>query len=142
VEMAEEADKKRLQPEATATGGTLMVPDTPWKRATQQRRAMRSEQQAAKQEGGKRQPASGSLRNSRLKGDVRANGFLIDDKFTDKKSFSVTMTDWQKLTQEAFALSLLPSQRVTLPGVKLRVFREEDALYLIAKAALGNVADN
>jgi hypothetical protein len=114
------------------------IPDVPWKRAQNQQRARRSEDQAAKQEGGRRQPASGSRWFA--KGDVRANGFLLDDKYTDDASFSLTAKDWRKITAEALQTppGLLPSMRISIKGApKLRVFREEDALYLLAKAGIG-----
>lgn len=115
------------------------TPPTPWQRARVGRRARRSEEQAARQEGGRRQPASGSKWFA--KGDVRANGFLIDDKFTDASSYRLTADDWTKITREALQTppGMLPSMRISIKGApRLRVFREEDALYLLAKAGMGD----
>lgn len=111
------------------------IPDVPWKRAQRQQRARRSEEQAAKLGGGKRQPASGSRWFA--KGDVRANGFLLEDKFTDAESFSITKTMILKTIKEALQTppGLLPSWRISIKGCpRLRLYREEDALYLEAKA--------
>lgn len=107
------------------------APRTPWHRASKSRR---SERQAASSEGGKVQPASGALRRTRSKGDVVARGSLIEDKVTDAKSFTIKVSDLEKTNHEAFRQGLLPQWRVTLPGHKLRLLREEDYLYLAAKA--------
>ena len=115
------------------------TPQVPWARAKRQQHARRSEEQAAKQAGGKRQPGSGSRWFA--KGDVRANGFLIEDKYTDDESYSLTAKVWRKITAEALQTppGLLPSMRISMKGApKLRVYREEDALYLEARAGLGN----
>lgn len=81
----------------------------------------------------------------RLKGDYRANGWLVEDKLTEirggqpAKSFSLTATVIEKTIREAAEARLLPMWRITLPGHKLRVMREEDYLYLQAQA--DNAAD-
>lgn len=113
------------------------IPDVPWKRAQRQQRARRSEEQAAKAEGGKRQPASGSRWFA--KGDVRANGFLLDDKFTDDASFSLTAYDWRKITAEALQTppGLMPRMRISIKGApRLSVIRDEDLLYILARAGI------
>jgi hypothetical protein len=110
------------------------VPPTPFKRAQVGRRARKSEEKAAKQEGGRRVPGSGSRPQHRAKGDIRANGFLIQDKFTDAKSFRLTDEDLSQIEAQAFAQGVLPSMRITTAGHRIRTFREEDALYLIAQA--------
>jgi hypothetical protein len=118
------------------------VPQTPWhraKQARQTRRARRNEEELAKTTGGRRQPASGAL--SGRKGDVRENGFLVDDKFTDAKSFTITREMWLKITREAGMSppGLRPRLRLTLPGIpKLCVLLEDDYLYLQARAEIAN----
>ncbi len=102
---------------------------TPWHRASQQRRAQRSESEGAKSEGGKRVPRSGA---GRLKGDIRTSEFLIEDKFTDADSFTLKRSVLDKITREAFTSGRLPQMRVTMPGHKLRVLREVDYLALMA----------
>ena len=111
------------------------APDTPWNRAKVGRRARRSEEEAAKLEGGRRVSRSGG---GREKGDVRLNGFRLEDKFTDAESYTLTRKTLDKITREALHTppGLLPQLRITMPGYKLRVLREEDYLYIIAKAGL------
>jgi hypothetical protein len=110
------------------------VPATPWSRVQQGRRARKSEQQAAREQGGRRQPASGSKWFA--KGDLRANGFLIDDKFTDDASFRITRDMWRKIEREAASTppGLRPSLRISIPGIpKLRVVLEDDLLYYLSQ---------
>lgn len=106
------------------------VPPTPWQRAKSGRRARKSEEQLAKSTGGKRQPASGALPGR--KGDVRENGFLVDDKFTDAERFTITKEMWRKIEREASMTppGLRPRLRITMPGLpKLCVMLEDDYLY-------------
>lgn len=109
-------------------------PETPWKRATIKRRSQRSERQAAKLEGGRVVPMSGA---GRQKGDVRTEMWLIEDKTTDKDSFTITRKILDKIEHEAMSTSpgRLPQLRVTMPGHRWRMIREEDYLYLVASAA-------
>jgi len=122
------------------------VPPTPWHRAKQKRqtkRARNSEEELAKSTGGQRQPNSGAMPGR--KGDVRENGFLVDDKFTDAKSYTLTTATWLKITREAGMTppGLRPRLRLTLPGIpKLCVLQEEDYLYLQARAEIANHADS
>lgn len=113
------------------------VPEPPWKRAAVGRRAKHSEEATAKSDGGRRQPASGSKWFA--KGDVRANGFLIDDKFTDSDSFRITGKMVEKGLVEALQTppGLRPQWRISIPNVpRLRVIIEDDYLFLIAAAGL------
>lgn len=112
------------------------IPLTPWGRVTQKRRSARSEAQGAKLDGGRVMPNSGA---GKYKGDYRANGAMIDDKFTDARSYRITLDGRQGFLahiQNAILAGLLPEWRITLPGLKLRIMREEDYLYLRAKAGL------
>ena len=110
--------------------------ETPWKKATTTRTARRSEREGAKADGGRVTPMSGA---GRQKGDYRANGWLVEDKVTETrcgqpaKSFSITAFTIEKTIREAADARLLPMWRITLPGHKLRVMREEDYLYLQAQ---------
>lgn len=107
---------------------------TPWERAKVGRRARKSEEQGAKISGGRRVSGSG---NRREKGDIRTNGFRIEDKFTDASSYTIQKSELEKITHEALMTppGLLPQMRITMPGFKLRVLREQDYLYLEALAA-------
>lgn len=112
------------------------VPETPWQRVTQKRRSMRSEAQGAKLDGGRTTANSGA---GKYKGDYRANGAMIDDKFTDARSYRITLDGQQGFLahiQHAIMGHASPEWRITLPGLKLRIMREEDYLYLRAKAGL------
>lgn len=110
------------------------VLEPPWKRAAVGRRARQSEEAAAKSDGGTRVPASGSKWYA--KGDVRANGFLIEDKFTDAARFTITREMLLKSISEALQTppGMRPQWRITIPGVpKVRLILEDDYLALIAK---------
>jgi hypothetical protein len=112
------------------------VPPTPFKRAQSGRRARKSEEQLAKSTGGLRQPASGSKPGR--KGDVRENGFLTEDKFTDNKSYSITQETWYKIEREAAMTppGLRPRMRLSIKGLpRLCVMLEDDYLYMAAKNA-------
>lgn len=107
---------------------------TPWKRVQQGRQANKSEEQAAQALGGRRQPASGSRWYA--KGDLRANGFLIDDKFTDSDSFTIKKRDFLKLMKDAAQTppGLRPSLRISMPNLPtLRVVIEDDLQYHLAQ---------
>ena len=113
------------------------VPQPPWKRAAVGRRAKQSEEATAKSDGGQGQPASGSKWYA--KGDVRANGFLIDDKFTDSDSFRITRPMVEKGMVEALQTppGLRAQWRISIPGIpRLRVLLEDDYLFLVAKAGV------
>lgn len=109
------------------------LPPTPWQRISVQKKSVISENKAAKSEGGRRVTGSG---NKREKGDVRNSTWRIEDKFTDKESFSLKVSDWKKICHEAFHTppGLLPQMRITFGGHIVRVLREEDYLWLCANA--------
>lgn len=106
--------------------------DPPWKRATQKQRSMRSERTGAKLDGGHPTPMSGA---GKKKGDYHANGYLVEDKYTDADSYRIEKKVLDKTVQQAQAAGMLPQWRITLPGHTLRVLEEADYLYLEAKAA-------
>lgn len=110
------------------------TPEPPWKRATSKRKSLRSERQAAKLDNGKVQPMSGA---GRKKGDVLTSMWLIEDKITEARSFTVTVAMLDKIEAEAVNTppSKLPQLRLTLPGHRWRMLREEDYLYLQSLAA-------
>ena len=63
------------------------------------KRSQKQERLTAKQLGMKRQPASGSQWHS--PGDVKGQRFLIDNKTTEKKSYSLKAQDIRKIMGEA-----------------------------------------
>lgn len=109
------------------------TPEVPWKRATRKQRSARSERAGAALEGGLVQPNSGAMPGR--KGDYIANGFLVDDKFTDARSFSIKLdgpNGWLAIARHALSQGRLPSFRISMPGVKLRLVQEDDYMFLIA----------
>ena len=84
-----------------------MNPPTPHNRgASVQRRARKQEQQLAKRWHGKRQPGSGSKPGYR--GDVKLGDFLVETKFTDKKSYRLELATLRKIGEEAAAMGRRP----------------------------------
>jgi hypothetical protein len=113
-------------------GNDVSSPQTPWERVSASRRSRRSEDQAARSDGGRRQPASGALRGQR--GDVRTDEWLIEDKFTDAESFSIKLTMLKKTIHEALVTGgRLPMWRIVIQGHRFRLLREEDYLWLKAQ---------
>ena len=92
-------------------------------------RSKRSERRAVTVLGGKLQPASGALPPAYLKGDVVTDRFMVDDKTTEKSSYSVHTALWKKLSREAF---------MSRKKAMLRLeFRKEDlTLYVIDELTL------
>ena len=71
---------------------------------TKRSRSQKSEKALAKQMGGTVQIASGAMPVASLKGDVKTRHFLVDDKTTQAKSFSVKLTDWLKIRKQAYGI--------------------------------------
>lgn len=78
------------------------------------KRSRKSEQDAAAEIGGRVQPASGALPG--MKGDVQSRDFLLEDKFTDAASYSLSRTVLDKIEHEAFRAMRKPLLRVTIKG--------------------------
>lgn len=90
------------------------------------KRSQKSERTAAAEIGGRQMPNSGALAG--MKGDVKSPEFLLEDKFTDKASYPLTLKVLKKAEQEAFQNRRKPLLRVTLQGhtyyvMPLRVFQ-------------------
>lgn len=79
---------------------------------TKRQRSNKSEQELAKQYGGRQQPASGAIPVAGLKGDVITGQFLFDDKTTVRKSFTVSHDVLAKLSKDAFRTRRIPVLRV------------------------------
>lgn len=67
------------------------------------------------------------------KGDVLTSRFLIEDKITDKGSFSLTKALWLKARLEAFNRQRSPLFRTTIQGTTLVTLSEEDFLVLLSQ---------
>ncbi len=105
------------------------IPPTPWQRAQAGRRAARSERAGARLDGGQTQPASGS--KWQAPGDYRTATFLVEDKTTDARSYTITADVLDKINRQAMlAHGRLPQLRISMPGHVVRVIREEDWLAL------------
>lgn len=70
------------------------------------------ERKTANDFGGRQQPRSGGLWFK--PGDVKINDFLIDNKTTKHKSFTITQEIWKKLSKEALFEQRLPCLMVQL----------------------------
>lgn len=66
---------------------------------TPQRRGRDFEKKVAKLIGGTTTPASGALWGSKL--DVKTHNYLISCKYTEKKSFSIKVSDLEELQKYA-----------------------------------------
>ena len=75
-------------------------------------RSKKSEAQAARVFSGKVQPGSGSINQLGLKGDVKSEIFLVDDKLTDNDSYSFKIETWRKLSTEAWGNRRRPAMRI------------------------------
>lgn len=78
------------------------------------KRSQKSERQAAIEIGGRVNANSGAIAG--MKGDVKSPTFLLEDKFTDKGSYSLTLPTLHKLEKEAFQNRRKPLLRVTIQG--------------------------
>ena len=74
------------------------------------------ERQIAKDIGGRAQPGSGCFWSK--KGDVTSDKFLIEDKFTHKKQYTLKYATLDKIETEAFKVNKIPIFRVGFQGTK------------------------
>jgi hypothetical protein len=84
----------------------------------------------AKDFGGTLQPHSGSGWNS--PSDVLSNRFSVDSKWTSRSSYSISLTTWNKLCEEAaWNAERMPLLSLDISGTELVVVSKEDFLKLI-----------
>ena len=95
------------------------------------RKSQISEVAAARNFSGRTQIASGALRHA--KGDVKTDTYLIEDKVTDRASFSLKKALWHKIRTEAFNRQRVPMLRITVDGLTLCVVAESHLLELNSK---------
>lgn len=69
------------------------------RRIERKKRSKTHEKRVAKEFGGKRQPFSGAAEGA--KGDIKTEQVLMDHKFTDKLSYTITQEILVKLSKEA-----------------------------------------
>lgn len=94
-------------------------------------RSKKSEKRCAVIFKGRVQPASGALPVASLKGDVITGNFLIDDKTTNGKSFSLNFALFIKLRREAFMNGKKPLFRIESQALNLIVIEQKDLLELL-----------
>lgn len=91
----------------------------------------KQEKQVAKDIGGKTVIASGSLWG--MKSDARSDKYLIECKTTQKESYRLTASTWEKVTHEAINDGLrVPVMCIEVAGVKKAVF----SYYMLMDSAL------
>lgn len=92
----------------------------------------KKEKNDAKVFSGMVQKASGNIWNR--PSDVLTELFSIDSKFTEKSSYSVTLSTWNKLCEEAaWNQERIPLLSLKIKNTELIVISKEDFLQLIRK---------
>ena len=97
--------------------------------------SQKSEKHIAKVLGGQVQPASGALPIAALKGDVKTPHYLVEDKITDKGSFSINAAYWQKHSAKAWQQHKHPVMSINLNGGR------GPTLYVIDESTIRWIAD-
>jgi hypothetical protein len=97
------------------------------------KKSNKQEMTLAQRVGGKTQAGSGNQWHSR--GDVQDKEYLIECKYTQKKSFSISVKLWQEITDKAFTMGgKTPAVEILLgegqENLKLIVLSEDDYLEL------------
>lgn len=105
-----------------------MAPDLPWRKKSHSHRARKSENKAAKLEGGRRSPMSGA---GRVKGDVQTSNWLIEDKTTEAVSYRLELDKLVTTHRQAIAAHRLFQWRITIRGETFRLIREDDYLAMV-----------
>lgn len=111
------------------------------------RKSQKQEKRTAKEFGGKLTPASGAL--SGAKGDVRTGvrdgsrfnqqDFLIENKFTDKSSYSLKLSIWEKIELEALRDNFrTPLMQIDIQDLQVVVINRND-LESIAPDYVGEI---
>lgn len=97
--------------------------------------SQKQERSFAKKIGGRSVPASGAFWSR--KGDVRSDDLLVEAKMTDKASFSIKKSIWEKIRREALLDGRIPVLAVQIQNRNLVVLDEEDFLELRSNAERG-----
>jgi len=93
-----------------------------------QKESLKHEKRLAKLIGGQRSAGSGAFWSR--KGDVRNATYLIEHKYTSKKSVTISHEVLKKITKEAILDSRIPVLGLSLGGENFVVLLEEDFLAL------------
>jgi hypothetical protein len=90
------------------------------------RSSVAQEKRIAKDVGGRRVAGSGSMPGN--KGDVKADGWLVEAKQTVKGRFSLTLQLWRKIECEAYKTGKTPAMVIEMAGRSLVVLGYNDWL--------------
>lgn len=90
--------------------------------------SQKHEKRLAKAVGGTTNAASGALWNR--KGDVRTANFLVEHKYTSKKSFTLKSSELKKIVMEAILDNRMPAFGIHMDGEDYIVLTESDFLEL------------
>jgi hypothetical protein len=93
-----------------------------------QKASVSQEKRVAKQMAGRRVAGSGSMPGN--KGDVRADGWLVEAKMTKGVRFTITLALWRKIYGEAVMAGRLPVMQLELAGRTVAVIDWQDFLRL------------
>ena len=104
------------------------------------KRWQKKEARDARQFNGRVTPRSGGFFS--FSGDVKAESFLIESKFTEKKSFSVSGKLWEKINNEAIKNRRTPMLSIELAGVgiELVILDKNDFLSLFKRDGVNKEA--
>lgn len=95
-------------------------------------RSKDQERRVARDVGGSTTPASGAFWSH--KGDVRSDEFLIEAKYTDRRSIAIRKEIWEKIRKEALIDGRTPVLALEVQDRRLAVLDWEDFLALLAAA--------
>lgn len=95
--------------------------------------AQKRERDLAEYLGGEATPNSGATPSK--PGDVHLPDFLLDDKFTGKLSYSVTIKDINKLCREARSLSKQPALIIHFTNEEMSMMNEKTWALIPLKTA-------
>lgn len=103
-------------PLKSSLGGTRPKVPRLGKKDDQHTRSRAQEDRVAKTTDGRRQPGSGAFAG--LKGDVKAEDFLIECKRTDGKSIRLTKQWLEKISKEALEAGKHPAMVITIGTIE------------------------
>jgi hypothetical protein len=93
-----------------------------------QKQSLKHEKRLEKALGGQRSAGSGAFWSR--KGDVRTNDFLIEHKWTGKKSFTLKSDVLEKIVMEAILDSRIAALGISLNGKNYVLLEEHDFIEL------------
>lgn len=98
-----------------------------WDKAERRDRNARSKKQEkkiARRTGGRVQAGSGS--SWRRPQDVVEEGHVVQAKFTDKPSFTISMKEWAGIRKDAYALGRSPKMEIEFQKHKVKLVITEE----------------